>query len=80
MAMYNAFSFANPGINPFEISIISGLAINNCIKKDIPIIATKEIIKASNFLIPAFNKKSKTKLSRTVIQTPPKIGIEGNNK
>ncbi len=42
--------------------------------------ATKEIINASNFRIPAFNKNKRTKLSSTVIQTPPKIEMEGNNK
>ena len=42
--------------------------------------ATNEIINASNFLIPAFNKNNKIKLSNTVMQTPIKMETLGNNK
>ena len=68
--IYNALLSGNVGTNPVSISEITGCAINICIKKQVKIMATSEMIKASILRMPNCCKYSSKKVSNTVMLTP----------
>ena len=70
MAINNASFPGIEGTKPAATCPRSGLAKIISIKKDIPIIPTRAIIKASILRIPSRCNKRKRNVSNTVISTP----------